>query len=166
MPDAAAEASSDPVPQVLTEPFAERFPEVADWLPGALLPFWAAVADYPILGALLIAIAFFVIAFAVQVTLFPILHRLTGLSRSSVDDQVLQDLRKPIFHTIFYLGLAMATRTANLPAGTTVIINIMLSVIVTSWIRAALRISNAVLDGLEKNDRFTLIETRTIPLFA
>ena len=151
--------------QVLTAPFAERFPEVADWLPDGLLPFWAAVADYPILGALLIAIGFWVIAFAVQVTLFPTLHRLTGLSRSSVDDRVIQDLRKPIFNTIFYLGLAIATRTADLPVGTTVIVNIMLSVIVSSWMRAALRISNALLDGLEKNDRFTLIETRTIPLF-
>ncbi len=45
-----------------------------------------------------------------------------GLSRSSVDDPVLQDLLKPIFNTIFYLGL-------------------------------------------EKSDRFTPIETRTIPLF-
>ena len=165
MADALAEASSEPMPQVLTAPFAERFPEVADWLPDELLPFWVAVADYPILGALLIAIGFWVIAFAVQVTLFPTLHRLTGLSRSSVDDRVIQDLRKPIFNTIFYLGLAIATRTADLPVGTTVIVNIMLSVIVSSWMRAALRISNALLDGLEKNDRFTLIETRTIPLF-
>jgi small-conductance mechanosensitive channel len=163
--DSIALASSEPAPQVLTAPFAERFPEVADWLPDALLPFWAAIAEYPILGALLIAIAFWVIAFAVQVTLFPSLHRLTGLSRSSVDDRVIQDLRKPIFNTIFYLGLAIATRTADLPVGTTVIVNIMLSVIVSSWMRAALRISNALLDGLEKNDRFTLIETRTIPLF-
>jgi MscS family membrane protein len=160
-----AEVAPEPTPDVVTTPVGERFPEVADWLPESLLPLWVAVADYPILGALIIAITFLLIAFAVQMIVFPSLRRLTGLSRSSVDDRVLTDLKKPIFNTIFYFGLAAATRTASLPVGTGVLVNIMLSVIVASWMRAAVRISNALLDGLEKNDRFTLVETRTIPIF-
>jgi len=106
-----------------------------------------------------------VLAVLIRVVVFRSLRRLAGLSASLVDDRILQDLRKPVFTTILFIGLSFATNVAMLPIGTSVIVNSLLSVIVASWMRAILRISDSLLDTLGNHEHFTLIETRTIPLF-
>ncbi len=150
---------------MIRDPLSDSLPTITDWLPDSLLPFWEAVAQVPLLGALILTVTFFVLALIIQVVVFRSLRGLTGLTASLVDDRILNDLRKPVFTTVFFLGLALATRSAQLPVGTALIVNLLLSVMVAGWIRAALRISSELLEGLERHRRFTLIEPRTIPLF-
>jgi len=147
------------------EPLAEFLPRVVDWLPESLIPVWEIIDRIPLVGALVIALSFFVLAVLIRVVVFRSLRRLAGLSASLVDDRILQDLRKPVFTTILFIGLTFATNVAMLPFGTSVIVNSLLSVIVASWMRAILRISDSLLDTLGNHEHFTLIETRTIPLF-
>lgn len=147
------------------EPLAEFLPPVVDWLPESLIPVWEIIDRIPLVGALVIALSFFVLAVLIRVVVFRSLRRLAGLSASLVDDRILQDLRKPVFTTILFIGLSFATNVAMLPIGTSVIVNSLLSVIVASWMRAILRISDSLLDTLGNHEHFTLIETRTIPLF-
>jgi MscS family membrane protein len=147
------------------EPLAEFLPPIVDWLPESLIPVWEIVDRIPLVGALVIALSFFVLAVSVRVVVFRSLRRLAGLSASLVDDRILQDLRKPVFTTILFIGLTFATNVAMLPIGTSVIVNSLLSVIVASWMRAILRISDSLLGTLGNHEHFTLIEARTIPLF-
>jgi MscS family membrane protein len=152
-------------PERVLEPISEILPAVTDWLPEALLPFWEVVARYPIVGALTIAVTFLVLAALIQFVLFRSLKGIAGLTTSLVDDEILQHLRKPVFTTVFLSGLALATTAALLPIGTDVIVNLLVSGIVASWMRCVLRVSSALLGSLENNRRFTLIESRTVPLF-
>jgi small-conductance mechanosensitive channel len=53
-----------------------------------------------------------------------------------------------------------------LPFGASAFINLLLSVIVASWMRATLRISTQSLDAMVSNrQRFMLVEHRTVPMF-
>ncbi|MFK7896626.1 MAG: mechanosensitive ion channel family protein [Myxococcota bacterium] len=151
--------------EIATEPLTQHLPEIADWLPESLLPAWAVVSTYPIVGAVVIAVSFFLLALLIRSVVFRSLRRLTGMTESGVDDAILLNLRKPVFATVLYLGLALATRAALLPFGTTLLVSIFFSIIVASWMRATLRISEALLPSLESNRRFSLIEPRTVPLF-
>jgi small-conductance mechanosensitive channel len=162
-----AQSASGPeqVPQVDVEPIAAQLPRVADWLPDAVLPFWNVVAQLPIVGGLIVAAVFYLIAVVVRGVVFRSLGRLAAMTSSLLDDHVLTHLRKPVFTTVLYFGLTLAVNAAQLYAGTQLIINVLLSVIVASWIRATLRVSTSLLDTLRDQTRFSLIEPRTVPLF-
>ncbi|MFP6836131.1 MAG: mechanosensitive ion channel family protein [Pseudomonadales bacterium] len=162
-----AQSASGPeqVPQVDVEPIAAQLPRVADWLPDAVLPFWNVVAQFPIVGGLIVAAVFYLIAVVVRGVVFRSLGRLAAMTSSLLDDHVLTHLRKPVFTTVLYFGLTLAVNAAQLYAGTQLIINVLLSVIVASWIRATLRVSTSLLDTLRDQTRFSLIEPRTVPLF-
>jgi len=82
-----------------------------------------------------------------------------------LDDDVLQYVRKPAFTSVLYFGLSLAANVAPLPFGKQLIINILLSVIIGSWMRASILISTVLLDTLEQHDSFSLIEIRTKPIF-
>jgi len=155
----------DEIPDIAIDPIAENLPTVVEWLPEAIVPYWEVVAQFPIVGALIIAVASFLAALLLRMAIFHSLERLAGLTTSVVDDRVLRDLRKPAFATVLYSGLALAVGAAQLPIGTSILVNLLVSIIVASWMRAAIYISNSVLRALEKQHRFTLIEPRTVPLF-
>jgi MscS family membrane protein len=160
-----ADTAQTAEPPVEVEPLADFLPTIADLMPESLIPVWEVVDQIPLVGALVIALSFFLLAVAVRVVIFRSLRRLAGLSSSLIDDRILENLRKPVFTTILFIGLTFATNAAMLPAGTSVIVNLLLSVIVASWMRAILRVSDSLLDTLGNHEHFTLIEARTIPLF-
>ncbi|MBV1930666.1 MAG: mechanosensitive ion channel family protein [Porticoccaceae bacterium] len=147
------------------EALADHLPSIADWLPEPWLPFWELVADYPFIGGLIVAFVSLVLALIVRVVVFRALARLSGITRALIDDQLIEHLRRPVFTTVLYFGFTLAINTAQLPVGSRVIINILLSVIVASWMRAALRISSSLIHTLGGEERFSLVESRTVPLF-
>jgi len=146
------------------EPIAENLPAIVDWLPQALIPVWQTVAHVPLLAALIVVFLFFFAALFVRFAIFRSLQRLAGFTSSILDDHVLQVLQKPVFTTVLYVGLTLATKAAKFPFGTKWLINLLVSVIVASWMRALIRISTAVLHGLESQRRFSMVEPRTVPL--
>ncbi len=144
---------------------ADHLPIITDWLPETWLPFWELIIDYPFIGGLIVAFVFLVLALIMRHVLFRALAPLSGITRSLIDDQLIELLRKPVFTTVLYFGFTLAINTAQLPLGSRLIINILLSVIVVSWMRAALNISSLLLRTLGGEARFNLIESRTVPLF-
>lgn len=160
----AASATND-APEIDVAPVGEALPRFVDWLPDALLPAWEAIAHYPVIGAIVIASLFYVLAIVVRSVLFKSLHRLADLTTSLVDDRVIEHLRKPVFTTVLYFGLTLAVNAAQLPLGRQLIVQGLLSVIVASWMRASLRISTSLLDTVGHQDRFAIVEARTVPIF-
>ncbi len=151
--------------QVGISPISEELPNVVDWLPDGLIPTWEIVLATPFLASLVIAITFYLLAIVLRSVIFWGLGQLANMTESLLDDDVLQYLRKPAFTSVLYFGLTLATNMAPLPFGKQLIINILLSVIIGSWMRASILISTVLLDTLEQHDRFSLVEIRTKPLF-
>ena len=160
---AASEAASDD--ELYVDPIAGQIGDFRDLLPEQLLPAWDAIAAYPIIGALVIAALFYLLAHLVRFVVLRSIGQITSRTRTSLDDALLRDLRSPIFQTVFFFGLTLATNAAALPAGTETIINLLVSLIIVSWMRAGLRLSSTLLDGMASNIRFQIVEPRTIPLF-
>jgi MscS family membrane protein len=158
-------AASAEEAEVVIEPIAEQLPRIVDWLPDSVLPFWEVIAQYPIVGAVVIASVFYIAAFVLRAALFRSLGRLADMTTSVIDDEVLDHLRKPVFTTVFVFGLTLAVNSAQLYAGTDLLINVLISVIVVSWMRATLRVSTTLLDTLRDHHRFNLVQPRTVPLF-
>ncbi|MBL1270933.1 MAG: MscS family membrane protein [Marinobacter maritimus] len=137
---------------------------VSRLLPESAQSSWQLILQHPILGALLIAVASYIIAISFRSLLAGLVGRITGLTRPSVDDAVMKDLRKPIFNTIFFLGLSLAIVVANLPLGGVTLIKLFLSFITASWMGAVIKISTLALQALSRENRFHLVDARTVPL--
>ncbi len=163
MAEAGASTSGEIV-EIEIDPLAE-LPRILDWLPEALIPLWEVVSRFPIVGALIVAAVAFLLALFVRFVIFHSLSRLASMTSSVLDDVVLEHLRKPVFTTVLYFGLALAVRSAQLVVGPQLIVKLWLSVIVASWMRALLRISTSLLHALEHQTRFSLVEARTVPMF-
>jgi MscS family membrane protein len=146
------------------QPLNEKMPTVVEWLPDRLLPLWEVIAQLPILQAAIVASVFYAFALVVRLVIFRSLARLSVMTSSLVDDHILQHMRKPVFVTVIYFGLSLAVTTAELPFGTQLIVKLLLSLIVVSWMLGALRISTIVLDTLGTGNKYNLIEPRTVPL--
>jgi len=142
----------------------ESLPTPGDWLPESLVPHWEFVSQIPLVGALVVAVAFLLLAVVLRFAIFRSLGRLASLTSSALDDRILEDLRKPVFATILYPGLALAVEAASLPFGSRILINLLISILIASWMRGALSLSGSMLAALERQHRFNLIEARTVPL--
>jgi MscS family membrane protein len=164
-PAAVSEKVSEKVPEALPLDLSAELPEVADWLPEVLLPAWELVAALPIAGAAAIAVVFYLAAFAFRGLVLNTIGRLAARTDTHLDNAVIGHLRRPVFNTILYFGLILATNVAQLPHGGPALINVFASVIVVSWMVATLRISNALLDNLSLDPRVAIVEARTIPMF-
>ena len=147
-------------------PAADQLPEISDWLPQAWVPYWEYIAQYPALGALVIAVVFYFAAFAIRAVLVRSISKLTAKTETDLDDKAINALRRPIFNTVFLFGATLAVKAAKLPVGTDFIINLLLSLIAVTLMRAAYYLCGELLDSLSRNHhRFAAIEERTIPLF-
>jgi MscS family membrane protein len=161
-------ADSDPTVAEPTETgvtIAEHLRAASDYLPDSFLPVWQLVVDHPVVGGLIIALVFWVLGISFRSLLVNLVGRITGLTHSTIDDAVLLVLRKPIFTTIFFFGLSLAVAVADLPLGGDIIVKLLVSVIIASWMIAIIKISTLVLESLSKVSRFQLIEPRTVPMF-
>lgn len=145
---------------------AELIPDFADWLPESAKPYWEVVAAYPIFAAIAIALIFFALAYVVRAVVLRSFRRLSSRTTTELDDHIVRLFSKPLFNTVFLVGLTLATRAAELPPGLSAfVIDVLLSIIVFNWLTASFPFFRLLLDALSRNKRFNVIESRTVPLF-
>jgi len=143
----------------------ENLPEIADWLPEFVLPYWNTIAQYPIIGAIVIASVFYLLAFVIRELLVRSIGRLASNTSTDLDNRVLDGLKKPVFNVVVLFGLTLATRAADLPIGTDFVVKVLLSLIIIILIRSSFFLSSELLGALARNHhRFSAIEERTMPL--
>ncbi len=154
-----------PSPPPSLSPLGEQLPEFIDYLPAQLQPAWDTIAQYPVLQGLIIAVLFFALAHIVRSLIVRNMAKLASKSATTLDDEIIRHLRKPLFYTIFLFGLSLAADASKLPAGTDFVINGLVSLIIINWIGALMNISSILLHALGNQEaRFHIIEERTIPI--
>ncbi len=141
--------------------------ELPAWTPQWVHDVLPMTEAYPLWTALVLISVFYVGAKLTEWFLLRGVSRLTSKTQTEVDDQLLELVRKPVFFTVFFFGLSLATLALGLPdTFRTVTVNILLTFVVLSWLGAGFPGFRIVLDALGRHkDRFPLIEERTIPLF-
>ena len=161
----AGAGAAEPEIPIEVDPLGDKLPEFVDYLPEQVRPAWDTISQYPALQGLIIAVLFLVLAYMVRAIVVRSLSGLASRSATSFDDDVIKFLRKPLFTSIFFFGLVLAAKASNLPMGTDIVVNVLMSLIIVHWISALMNISSIVLHavGGEKS-RFQIVEERTIPI--
>ncbi len=162
-------ATSGSTPSALTDAEAatEAFPMLPSWAPEVVQNFWRMLESHPTLVFVLIVALGFIAANLASTLIRRGLARLTAKTETELDDRLVELLHRPVFQTVFLCGLALATRTLGLPVGfTNNVVNILQSIVVLAWLFAGFPICRLALDFLGAlQNRFELVEERTIPLF-
>ncbi|MAM47072.1 MAG: mechanosensitive ion channel protein [Planctomycetes bacterium] len=136
------------------DPILSSIVDLWDWLPG--------------LGqvGILIVLAIVCAKLAAWI-LTGLIGRWVGKTETTVDDELIKLMHRPVFLIVLFLGLGMAVERAGLSekalwVTTAILKTIGLIVLIGFSIRA----SRLILDALSRNqDRFPLIQSRTLPLF-
>ena len=141
--------------------------EWPEWTPEPVLRAADWIAANPLLGTLALVVGFWLLAKLSEFIILRIVTRLTARTQTEVDDKLLRLVQRPIFITVFFIGLTLASRALQLPdAFMVAVIGILMTMVIFSWLGATLPGLRLVLDALGRHsERFPIIEERTIPLF-
>jgi len=123
--------------------------------------------ENPNLYAVVILVAALLIGAAVDLIVTRVIRRLVARTKTTLDDVVIDSVRRPLFVTVLFGGLGMAV-THLAPSESVLYVTqaLLISVAVLMWSGAFFKSGKAVLAALAGNhERFPLVNTRTIPLF-
>ncbi len=138
-----------------------------DWVPTFLVDGWRILNEWPPVAALVIVVLGYLFSRVVVGLALKTVARLAKRTQSDVDDRLTQLLRRPVFLTVFFSALSLATQALGLPGGYgAVTIKILYSILVLVWLKAGFPIFELLLNTFGSNEnRFKIVEERTIPLF-
>jgi len=156
-PDIAAEVATD---------IGKQVPTFADLLPEQAIPYWQLVQQYPLIEALIIFVIFWASASLIRLYALNLIQKIASKTNSQLDDEIIAELRDPIFNTVLWFGLIIATKSTGYVDGLAAYISpIALSMIVLTWTRAILTISGKLITVMSRDEsRFKKMDVRTEPL--
>ncbi len=139
------------------------------WLPERWQPALQMLEQYPWLGALAVVVAAYVLALGSRLVFGWVLSLRASRHETEAaapwNTVVLRELRRPVFTTMFVLGLALAVQISAMPVGKPLLLNILFTAVIISWMLAAFRLSTGILGVMADSPRFAMVEARTVPLF-
>ena len=130
-----------------------------------VMKIWGGLPGF--LQALVLVVLSIVCAKLADWILSSYVSRLVGKTETTIDDEFVELMHRPVFLLVLFLGLGMAAEQAGLPenglwATKAILKTLGIIVLVLFLIRA----SRLILDALSRNqDRFHLVQSRTLPLF-
>lgn len=143
-----------------------ELPTFSDLLPEAIQPYWQVIQQYPFIEWLSIVALFWFAAYLVRRYAVTLIQALTLKTKNSVDDDIIDCLRPPLFSIIIWLGIIIASQSTGFDnTFADYIPLIALSLIVLSILRATLKISGIIISAIARdNSKFINLDIRTEPL--
>lgn len=140
----------------------------ADWLPETWQPYWNQLQAIPLLKFIIIISIGYVIGKVVQFVLMRSATQVTKRTRTKVDDELIEMLKKPIFLTVFYFFLIVAINSLGISDSfKNTLVHIILTLIVLMWMTRGFGILNLLLRVLsDLRNRYKMIQRKTVPLFS
>lgn len=145
----------------------QSVPALPEWVPLPLREAWSLLDNWPIIGAAIIALLAFIAGKVVVGIIARAASQITSRTQSSFDDKLLALVRRPVFLTVFFFGLSLATLTLGLPeAFEKNTLRVLRAILILVWAAAAFPFMHLLLQNLSHDEsRFKIIEDRTVPLF-
>ncbi len=136
------------------DPILPPIVDLWDWLPG-----FGQVGILIVLAIVCAKLAAWILT--------GLIGRWVGKTETTVDDELIKLMHRPVFLIVLFLGLGMAAGRAGLSEkalwATTAILKTIGLIVLVGF---SIRVSRLILDALSRNrDRFPLIQARTLPLF-
>ena len=91
---------------------------------------------------------------------------LTGKTKTEVDDQTVEALRRPVFLSVLLIGMSVASMQLTMPRQARfAVYGVLETIAVFTFAMAALRIGTLVLTAVSRRGKKSLIQPRTVPIF-
>ncbi len=156
------EAGNQPVVEV-----TNLIGNFADYLPETWQPYWNQLQSIPMLKFVIIACIGYIVGKIIQFIIIRSVTQVTKRTRTLVDDHLVELLKRPIFLTVFYLFLIVATKSLDISTSfKSNLVRIILTLIVFMWMTRGFKILKLLLQVLsDLRNRFKMIQRKTVPLF-
>lgn len=117
--------------------------------------------------AVVLVVASAILAKIADLVIVHLLARWTRGTRSTLDDEIVAILHRPLFISIFAIGLWLAIEILDLPTIVEVYLErSLLTVLVLVWVLFTTRFSRLFLHRLQKLEgKVSIVQPRTVPLF-
>jgi len=155
-----------PLSEPLSEPLLEHGGILADAY-SKLDPVLGFFSNYPFAIFIVVVCISLILAKVVSSILTTLIAQLTSRTKSHWDDQINRLLSRPVFWTLFLLGLLMAVIPLKLsPASDSITESLVATVLIILWSSFFLRMIVVVLRAISLNTKQqSLIRPQTKPLF-
>lgn len=127
--------------------------------------------EYHELRAAVVATGSIAAAYVAELLLTRVLGHLVGKTETSLDDEIIEELRRPIFVSVMLIGFWWALLTLQLASERTLNVAraILMSIAILLWSVTAGKVTGKLLRALSKkalrSGRRSIIHPRTIPVF-
>jgi small-conductance mechanosensitive channel len=136
-------------------------------LADASLPWLSWLGPYVWLQAIIIVVVSLALAVASERLIVTTIGKLAKKTQSQLDDRIIEALRRPLFVSIFFIGLAVATYRLELaPTLTSVTLACLGTIATFIWLGFLIRLAGQVLAILSRiSGRYEFVQPSTLPLF-
>ena len=127
----------------------------------------ALIAPNRYVQALIVVVVFLIAAKLVNLFINRVIRRLVSRTRVQFDDQLIDLAERPIFLSVVFVGLSIATRLLELPpAANMVTLAVLTTMVVFVWSMFLVRFTRLILSLISKlPDSFRMVQSQTLPLF-
>jgi small-conductance mechanosensitive channel len=124
------------------------------------------ISASPYINAILSIVAFIVIAKIADLFVDRVLRKFTRITKSNIDDKILDAIHRPIYFTIILIGIILAIAYLKPPQKVIFYAdNILYSIMAVIWTVVAVKISNIIIeDAIYKVSDVTGLSKDIIPL--
>jgi len=138
-----------------------------DWLPDSWLPYWNQLQTIPLLKFVIVVSIGYVAGKIVQFVIIRSVSQVTKRTKTKVDDQLIELLKRPIFLTVFFFFLVVATKVLDISGGVKdSLVRTILTIIVMIWMTRGFKILSLLLKVLsDLRNKYKMIQRKTVPLF-
>lgn len=124
------------------------------------------ISSNPVLKSLLVLLFSIIIAKLVDIVFTYIFKKIVDKTQTSLDDQILQLLHKPVFLTILFFGFNFAIKVAKLPAEVEFsLIGIFKTITILIWLFVSTKILIVTMEWFSRQQVSSLLQKNTLPLF-
>ena len=124
------------------------------------------ISSNPILKSLLVLLFSIIIAKLVDIVFTFVFKKIVDQTQTSLDDQILQLLHKPVFLTILFFGFNFAFKVAKLPAEVEFsLIGIFKTITILIWLFVSTKILIITMEWFSRQQVSSLLQKNTLPLF-
>ena len=127
---------------------------------------YGAALSNPILQSVLIIWGAVIAAKIADMIFTKIFKRIVDKTQTSLDDQILQLLHRPIFYTILFIGFSVAVKTAGLLEYIDfVLVGIFKTITILIWLIVTMKVLVVSMEWAASRTSNPLIQQKTLPLF-
>jgi len=130
-------------------------------------PYIGWVGNHPYIKAIIILGLAFALASVISFIIAILIGRLTRRTATTVDDEIVRNLRMPLYWSVIQVGALAALAILNIPENTTAIVRgMILSLLITIWSVFTIRLLRILIKTASaRAGVHAVIRPQTLPLF-